>query len=76
MFKMFKKSIWIVWEDITASPSIFNIHSEIANYCKSSGFSCDFIGDNEVVIEGILHEICCVRSAFYRGRYVIKCREK
>ena len=76
MFKMFKKSFWIVCEDITVSPSILNIHSEISNYCKNSGFSYDFIGDDEVVIEGVLHEICCARSAFYRGRYVIKCREK
>ena len=76
MLKMFKKSIWILCEDITASPNIQKIRAEIAKYCASNQYAYDFISDNEVVIKGIVHEIRCVRSAFSRGRYVIKCREK
>ena len=76
MLKLFKKAFWIVWEDITACPSISETHAAIAKHCESNGYSYHFIADNEIEIEGIVHEICRVRSAFYRGRYVIKCREK
>lgn len=76
MLKLLKKSFWLVCEDITACPSIPDTHSKIAKYCGDNGYSCDFTGDDEVVVEGIVHEIICTRSAFYRGRYVIKCREK
>lgn len=76
VLKLFKKAFWIVWEDITACPSISETHAAIAKHCESNGYSYHFIGDNEIKIEGIVHEISCIRSAFYRGRYVIKCREK
>ena len=76
MLNIFKKAIWIVCEDITVCPSIQETHAEVTKYCEQNKHSYDFIGDNEVVIDGVVHEIHCVRSAFYRGRYVIKCREK
>ena len=76
MLKLLKKALVIIWEDITACPSISETHAAIAKHCESNGYSCDFVGDNEVVIGGIVHEIICARSAFYQGRYVIKCREK
>ncbi len=76
MFNLFKKAFWIVCEDITVCPSIPETHAAIAEYCETNGHSYDFIGDNEIIIDGIVHEIYCARSASYRGRYVIKCREK
>ena len=76
MFRMFKKAIWIVCEDITACPSVQKTHAEIAKYCEENGYSYNFTCDDEVIIEGVTHEICRGRSPFYRGCYVIKCREK
>ena len=76
MFKPFKKAFWILCEDITVCPSVTDTHSAIAKYCENNGYSYDFVGDREVVIGEIPHDIIRVRSAFYRGRYVIKCREK
>ena len=76
MFKLFKKAFWIVCEDITVCPSIPETHGAIAKHCEENGYSYRFMGDDAVEIEGIVHEIRRVRSAFYRGRYVIKCREK
>ena len=76
MLKLFKKAFWIVCEDITACPSIPETHAAIAKHCEENGHSYHFTGDEEVEIQGIAHEIRRVRSAFYRGRYVIKCREK
>ena len=76
MLKLFKKSFWIVCEDITACPSVPDTHVAIAKYCEENGHSYVFIGDDEVRIAGLTHEIIRIRSAFYRGRYVIKCREK
>ena len=76
MLKLFKKAFWIECEDITACPSISETHAAIAKHCEANGYSYNFVGDNEIVIEGIVHEIKRTRSAFFRGRYVIKCREK
>ena len=76
MLKLLKKALWIECEDVIACPSTAQVHEAIAKYCEANGDSCDFTGDHEVVIAGIAHEIRCVRSAFFRGRYVIKCREK
>lgn len=76
MLKLFKKAFWILCEDITVCPSIANMHLAIAKYCENNGYAYHFTDDNEVVIAGIAHEIILVRSIFYRGRYVIKCREK
>lgn len=76
MLKLFKKAFWIFCDDVTACPSIADTQAAIAKYCKDSGYSCEFTGDQEVVIQGVVHEISRVRSAFHRGRYVIKCREK
>lgn len=76
MLKMFKKAFWILCEDITVCPSVADMRLAVAKHCEDNGYSCDFTGDHEAVIGGVPHEIICVRSAFYRGRYVIKCREK
>ena len=76
MGKLLKKSFWIVCENIISCPSAPEIQDAVARHCVSNSWSCDFRGDSEAVIDGIAHEISCVRSAFSRGRYVIKCREK
>ena len=76
MLKLFKKEFWIECEDFTVRPSIPKIHEAVAGYCRENSYSWHFLGDDEVEIEGIVHEIRCVRSASCRGRYVIKCREK
>lgn len=76
MGKLFKKSFWIVCENIIACPSAQEMQEAIAKHCVSNGLSYAFTDNNEVVIDGITHETACVRSAFCRGRYVIKCREK
>ena len=76
MLRIFRKSFWIPCEDFIACPSLADTHTAIAKFCDENGYSYDFTQDDEVVIGGIAHEIICVRSVFFRGRYVIKCREK
>lgn len=76
MLKIFKKTIWIDYADSTVYPSIPTTHEAIAKYCEGNGYSCVFTGDEEVLIEGVAHEIYRGQSIFSRGNYIIKCREK
>ena len=76
MLKIFKKSISIDFEDSVVYPSIPKTHEAIGKYCESNGYSYSFPADEEVVINGIAHEIIRVQSVFSRGNYLIKCREK
>ena len=48
----------------------------IAKYCEDNGFSYEFTADDEVVIDGIKHEIYRGYESGSRGNYGIKCKEK
>lgn len=60
MLKLFKKSIWIPYEDSTVYPTVAKAQQAIIKYCEDNGFLYEFTADDEVVIDGIKHEI-------YRG---------
>ena len=76
MLKIFKKAIWIPYEDSTAFPTVEIAHHAIAKYCAQNGYSYEFTGDDEVKINGIDHEIYRGLAFGSRGSYGIKCREK
>ena len=69
MLKLFKKSIWIPYEDSTVYPTVAKAQQAIIKYCEDNGFSYEFTADDEVVIyRGY--------DSGSRGNYGIKCREK
>ena len=76
MLKIFKKSFWVPCEDVTVCPTVEKAHGAIARYCEKNGWTCVFSGDDEVVIDGVAHEIFRGQEPGGRGSYGIKCREK
>ena len=76
MLKIFKKSIWIPYQDSTVFPTVSKAQQAIAKYCEDNGFSYEFTADDEVVIDGIKHEIYRGYESGSRGNYGIRCREK
>ena len=76
MLKLFKKSIWIPYEDSTVYPTVAKAQQAIIKYCEDNGFLYEFTADDEVVIDGIKHEIYRGYDSGSRGNYGIKCREK
>ena len=76
MLKLFKKSIWIPYEDSTVYPTVAKAQQAIIKYCEDNGFLYEFTADDEVVIDGIKHEIYRGYESGSRGNYGIKCREK
>lgn len=76
MMKLFKKALWIPYEDSTVYPTVERAHRAIAEYCEENGYACTFAGDDEVVIDGVAHEIYRGLQPGSRGNYGIKCREK
>ena len=76
MLKLFKKSIWIPYEDSTVYPTVAKAQQAIIKYCEDNGFLYEFTADDEVVIDGIKHEIYRGYDFGSRGNYGIKCREK
>ena len=76
MLKMFRKAFWVPYEEIHTYPTVAKAHQAIAEYCEKSGFSCTFVGADEVVIDGVAHEIYRGLEIGGRGAYGIKCTEK
>lgn len=76
MWKLFKKAIWVPYEDDTTYPTVEIAQRAIAKYCEGNGFSYAFPDVDTVVIDGKEHEIYRGLSFFNRGNYIIKCREK
>ena len=76
MWKIFKKAIWIPCEDGTVYPTVSKAQFAIMKYCEENGHSYEFISDDEVIIDGITHEIFRGQEFGSRGNYGIKCREK
>ena len=54
MLKLFKKSIWIPYEDSTVYPTVAKAQQAIIKYCEDNGFLYEFTADDEVVIDGII----------------------
>ena len=75
MLKIFKKSFWIPYEARTVYPSLEQAQLAIAEYCVKNGHDYAFNEPEEVIIDGIPHEICRGYDHGTRG-YGIKCREK
>ena len=73
MLKLFKKSIWIPYEDSTVYPTVAKAQQAIIKYCEDNGFLYEFTADDEVVIDGIKHEIYRGYDSGSRGNYGIKC---
>ncbi len=76
MLKMFKKAIWIPYEDVFVYPTVAIAHQTIAEYCERNDISYTFLDDDSVIMNGIEHEIYRGTSLANRGCYGIKCREK
>ena len=49
MLKLFKKSIWIPYEDSTVYPTVAKAQQAIIKYCEDNGFLYEFTADDEVV---------------------------
>lgn len=76
MLKMFKKAFWVPYEDSATYPTVEKAHQAIAKYCEGNGYSYAFVGADEVVIDGVAHEIYRSLETGGRGNYGIKCKEK
>ena len=57
MLKLFKKSIWIPYEDSTVYPTVAKAQQAIIKYCEDNGFLYEFTADDEVVISLLENEI-------------------
>lgn len=76
MMNFLKKAFWVPYDDCTVYPTVGRAHRAIADYCGKNGQSCVFSGDDEVLIDGVAHEIYRGLEPGSRGNYGIKCREK
>ena len=47
MLKVFKKSIWIPYEDSTVYPTVAKAQQAIIKYCEDNGFLYEFTADKE-----------------------------
>lgn len=82
MFKMWKKSFAIPYDDNLIYPSITKSKEAVIAYCRKEGFSYEFNGVNEdgnliVIIDGVPHEILrrLGQGQSGPGGYGISCRE-
>lgn len=74
--KMFKKSFWVPYAESETYPTVEKAKQAIAGYCEKNGYSCQFAGDDEVIIDGKAYEIYRGYENGSRGNYGIKCRER
>ena len=71
MLKFLKKAFWVPYADSTTCPTVEKAHQAIAEYCGKNGYACVFSGDDEVVIDGVAHEIYRGLEPGSRGNYGI-----
>ena len=76
MLKFLKKAFWVPYEDSTTCPTVEKAHQAIAEYCDENGHTYVFPSADEVIIDGVEHEIYRGLEPGSRGNYGIKCREK
>ena len=76
MLKFLRKAFWVPYEECFTFPTVEKAHLAIVEYCAKNHHTCVFSGDDEVVIDGIAHDIIRGRAPGGRGSYGIKCREK
>ena len=76
MRKLLKKAFWVPCGDGTTYPTVEKAHQAIAEYCAEKGHTYIFTEANEVIIDGIKHEIYRGFEPGSRGCYGVKCREK
>lgn len=76
MFKMFKNSFWVPYENGDIYPTVAKAQQAISKYCEENGYSYSFNGDDEVVINEKTYEIYRGYENGSRGSYGIKCRVK
>lgn len=76
MMNIFKKAFWIPYEDSGNYPTVMKAQKAISQYCEANGYSCTFIGDDEVKIDDKLYAIYRGYENGSRGNYGIKCMEK
>lgn len=73
---MFKRAFWVPYEDGSNYPTRTKAMEAIIKYCKDSGDTYMFTGDDEVEISGRKYEIYRGYESGSRGNYGIKCKEK
>lgn len=76
MFRLFKRSFWVPYEDGSVYPTVSISQKTISLYCKEHGYSFSFIGDEEVIINNRTYKIYRGYECGSRGNYGIKCTEK
>lgn len=54
MLKLFKKSIWIPYEDSTVYPTVAKAQQAIIKYCEDNGFLYEFTADDEGLCQVIV----------------------
>ncbi len=76
MLKLFKNLFGFLMK-IALFILLLQKHSrQLSNIVKITDFLYEFTADDEVVIDGIKHEIYRGYDSGSRGNYGIKCREK
>lgn len=75
MFKQFKKSFWVPYNDSSSYPTIVKTKSAIAEYCAQNNSEYSFIAEDEVIIDNITYKIFRGYEPGSRGNYGIKCTE-
>lgn len=72
MFKMFRKSFWVPYEDSSEYPTVTKAKAAIAQYCAENGWQYEFV-DDKVVINGETYSIYRGYQGGSRGNYGISC---
>lgn len=75
MFKLFKKSFWVPYNDSSNYPTITKTKSAIAEYCTQTNSEFSFIAEDIVIIDNITYKIYRGYESGSKGNYGIKCTE-
>ena len=75
MWRFFRKSFWIPYEDKTVRPDGMIAHKAIVAYCEKQGMSYRFPDMDTVILDGKEYDILRRFDYGCRG-YGILCREK
>lgn len=76
MINMFKKAFLVPYEDSSRYPTAEIAKKAIEKYCRENSWTCVFLKNSEVEIDGVRYEIIRRYGLGGRGNYGIKCRQK
>lgn len=76
MLSWFQKSFWVPYDAVDCYSTVSAAQAAIAAYCACNHWSCQFLSDEEVSIEGKQYKIYRGYEPGSRGCYGIKCQER